>query len=156
MESEPKPLFIFLGPNQKGADNDAVVEELQHRLPDADVSTAGLQLANTNVLDLRTGLGMSFGSSTLLGLSVGLVMVAQSLYALVLDHLESYGALKAIGATDRQIARILIGQGLTIGLIGCVVGHLVSWLLWAAHLFTSIADRDHAVTSRDFNKLVKC
>lgn len=121
----------YLVSTDGNVDQQLVVDEIRKRLPDADVYTAEDFSWETRMYwILRTGLGMSFGSSTLLGVFVGLVMVAQSLYALVLDHLESFGALKAIGADDRQIGWILIGQGLTIAGIGCVVGQLVTGLLW--------------------------
>lgn len=121
----------FLVQTERGANRQAVVEEIRRRLPDADVYTAEAFSWKTRVYwMLRTGLGMSFGGSTLLGLAVGLVMVAQSLYAFVLDHLEHYAALKAIGATDGQIGRILLLQGLAIALLGTVVGNSLSVLIW--------------------------
>jgi putative ABC transport system permease protein len=120
----------FLVTLETGYNIDAVVSEIQRRLSYADVYPASDFSWKTRMYWIvRTGLGMSFGSSTLLGLAVGLMMVAQSLYAFVLDHLENYAALKAIGATDRQIAGILMTQGVVIATLGCVVGHLFSWLI---------------------------
>lgn len=110
-----------------------VARRLRDRLPYADVHTAQDFSRITRMYWIvRTGLGASFGSSTILGLFVGLAMVAQSLYSFVLDHLENYAALKAIGATDRQIGGVLLGQGLIVATVGSAIGHLVSWLLWAA------------------------
>lgn len=122
----------FLVTVQAGYSISTVVSEIQLRLRHADVYPAPVFSWKTRMYWIaRTGLGLSFGSSTLLGLAVGLLMVAQSLYAFVLDHLENYAALKAIGATDRQIAGILMTQGLVIAALGCVVGHLFSWLIVA-------------------------
>ncbi len=73
----------------------------------------------------RTGLGISFGAATLLGLAVGLVIVAQTLYASVLDRITEYAALKAIGATDRQIFTILSSQAVAMALVGSLVGLMV-------------------------------
>jgi putative ABC transport system permease protein len=70
----------------------------------------------------RTGLGISFGAATLLGLLVGLVMVAQSLYAMVLDRLSEFGTLKAMGAAERQVFGILLSQALAMALVGSMVG----------------------------------
>ncbi len=117
---------------RSGDDPHQVVQDIEARLPHADVYTAGDFSWLTRMYWIaRTGLGVSFGSATLLGLLVGLAMVTQSLFSFVVDHLENYAALKAIGGTDRQIGGILLGQGLIIAVIGCTAGHLVSWLLWA-------------------------
>jgi len=70
----------------------------------------------------RTGLGISFGAATLLGLLVGLVIVAQTLYASALDRLIEFGALKAIGAEERQLYGILLAQATTIALAGAIAG----------------------------------
>jgi putative ABC transport system permease protein len=80
----------------------------------------------------RTGIGISFGAATLLGLLVGQVMVAQTLYALVLDRLSEFATLKAIGAGEWQILSILAVQALCMALVGSLLGlacvALVQWL----------------------------
>jgi putative ABC transport system permease protein len=66
----------------------------------------------------RTGLGISFGAATLLGLLVGVVMVAQTLYAMVLDRLGEFGTLKAIGATEKQVYSLLLIQAVIMATAG--------------------------------------
>ena len=70
----------------------------------------------------RTGIGISFGASTLLGLLVGLMMVGQSLYALALDHVEDFATLKALGAEDRHVCRVILLQSLAIAAAGSLAG----------------------------------
>lgn len=70
----------------------------------------------------RTGIGISFGASTALGLLVGLMMVAQSLYALALDHQTDYATLKALGADDREVCAVILWQALTMAVLGSTVG----------------------------------
>lgn len=119
---------FFLVTVKPGYNIESVAQDVRRSLQQADVYPAKEFSWRTKVYWIvRTGLGMSFGSSTLLGLTVGLIMVAQSLYSFVLDHVEQYAALKAIGATDSQIAGVLMTQGLTLALAGCLLGHLVSW-----------------------------
>ncbi len=128
----PRRCSYFLAKVKPGHPIDEVIAQIRARLPHADVyATDDFSWATRMYWIVRTGLGVSFGSSTFLGLLVGLVMVAQSLYSFVVDHLENFAALKAIGATDRQIGGILFGQGLIIAVIGCVIGHATSWLIWA-------------------------
>ena len=73
----------------------------------------------------RTGLGISFGASTLLGLIVGLVIVAQTLYASVLDRLTEIGALKAIGARESQILGLILRQAIVLAMVGAAIGMCV-------------------------------
>lgn len=70
----------------------------------------------------RTGMGISFGAATLLGLFVGMVIVAQTLYTLVLDRLVEFGALKALGASGRQIYSILLAQATVMAMAGSLIG----------------------------------
>lgn len=108
---------------EPGADAAAVCRDIRACLPEVEACTrdeyAGWSI---DYWLKRTGLGISFGASTLLGLAVGLVIVAQTLYASVLDRLSEYAALKAIGATDRQIFAILSSQAVVMAIVGSLVG----------------------------------
>lgn len=109
-----------------GANHAHLRHELQRLLPDADVFLPEeLARVSKDYWMKRTGIGASFGAATLLGLIVGLVMVTQSLYALALDHINDFATLKAIGANDRQIFRIIIAQALLIAVAGSTIGMVV-------------------------------
>ncbi len=58
----------------------------------------------------------------MLGLLVGMVMVAETLYAMVLDRLGEFGTLKAIGARESQICSILLMQALIMATAGAALG----------------------------------
>jgi len=77
----------------------------------------------------RTGIGLSFGAATVLGLLVGLVMVAQTLYAMVLDRLGEFATLKAIGASERSVITVLLAQSITIAGIGITIGLIITFLI---------------------------
>lgn len=105
------------------ADRDAVAAALQRRVPQAAVLTPAqfARLSQTYWMQ-RTGVGLSFGASTLLGLLVGLLMVGQSLYALALDHRDDYATLKALGAEDRHVWGVIVFQSLAIAALGSAAG----------------------------------
>ncbi len=108
---------------EPGANVDKVCAAVANRVPDADTyPREEYSRISTDFWMTRTGLGISFGAATLLGLLVGMVMVAETLYALVLDRLGEFGTLKAIGATERQVFSILIMQALTMATVGSVFG----------------------------------
>jgi putative ABC transport system permease protein len=123
LKKDPGACSYILVELEPGADVEAVRQSVAQRVPDADVYHRDTySQISTDFWMTRTGLGISFGAATMLGLLVGMVMVAETLYALVLDRLGEFGTLKAIGATERQVFSILIIQALTMATLGSVLG----------------------------------
>jgi putative ABC transport system permease protein len=123
----------FLVQLEPGSDADKVCEHINTRLPEVEAYTKKEYSAiSVDYWITRTGIGISFGAATLLGLLVGMVIVAQTLYASVLDRIGEFGTLKAIGAADRQIYMILFLQAVLMATVGCVVGlAAVAGIQWA-------------------------
>ena len=108
---------------EPGADPQAVCAGIKQRLPEVEAfPKSTYSRISVNFWMTRTGLGISFGAATLLGLFVGLVIVAQTLYALVLDRLPEYGTLKAMGATEGQVFSLLVTQALSMATVGSALG----------------------------------
>ena len=123
LQKDPELCSYFLVQLQPGADPQAVCAAIRRRIPEIEAFPRDTySRISINFWTTRTGLGISFGAATLLGLLVGMVMVAQTLYALVLDRLEEFGTLKAIGATEGQIYSILLVQAFAMTAIGATVG----------------------------------
>lgn len=70
----------------------------------------------------NTGIPTSFGTTIILGFIVGIAISGQTFYTFVLENLRHLGALKAMGASDGLLARMLLVQALTVGLIGYGLG----------------------------------
>lgn len=70
----------------------------------------------------NTGIPISFGTTTILGFIVGVVICGQTFYAFVLENMRHLGALKAMGASNWTIARMLLLQAWTVGIIGYGIG----------------------------------
>lgn len=70
----------------------------------------------------NTGIPMSFGTTIILGFIVGIAISGQTFYTFVLENLKHLGALKAMGASNGLLARMLIVQALTVGLVGYGLG----------------------------------
>lgn len=78
-----------------------------------------------NFYKYETGIGTNILLMTAISFLVGLSISAQTFYAFVLENLERFGALKAIGARGRDLVRMILfqvavtafaGYGLGIGL----------------------------------------
>jgi putative ABC transport system permease protein len=123
LDKTPDVCSYYLVQTQPGADPRAVCAEIHRRVPQLDAFPRD-QYGKMSIdfWMTRTGLGISFGAATLLGLVVGLVMVAQTLYASVLDRLGEFGTLKAMGANESQVYSILFIQATIMATIGSVVG----------------------------------
>lgn len=87
--------------------------------------------------EFHTGLGMNLLIMTVVSFVVGLSISGQTFYTFIIENLERFGALKAIGAvTNELIAMILFqstftaltGYGLGIGLCSAVMT-LAKWRL---------------------------
>ncbi|HVJ66944.1 MAG TPA: FtsX-like permease family protein [Caulifigura sp.] len=119
-----------------GADVSGVLDQLNSLLPDARILTAKeFRSVSQSYWMNRTGIGLSFGAATALGLVVGLLIVGQGLYGLAAEHLPEYGALKAIGASGRQMVSLIVAQAATVAALGTVIG--IGLVVAIARQFTS-------------------
>jgi putative ABC transport system permease protein len=112
-----------------GADARAVQAELRRRLPYNDVLTRDeWAMQSRNYWVRSTGLGMSMGVTVFLGVLVGIVIVAQTLYTSAVEHIKEFGTVKAIGGSNLDIYRILGEQALVAAFLGFALGALFSYL----------------------------
>ncbi|MBI4510228.1 MAG: FtsX-like permease family protein [Deltaproteobacteria bacterium] len=70
----------------------------------------------------RTGVGVGFFMTAALGVIIGLVVVGQILYNGTLEHIREYGTLKAMGARNSGIVRVILYQALISAAVGFVMG----------------------------------
>lgn len=66
----------------------------------------------------NTGIPVAFGMTIILGFLVGIAVCGQTFYSFVLDNLRNLGAFKAMGASNRMLAAMLIMQALAVGFLG--------------------------------------
>jgi putative ABC transport system permease protein len=125
-----------------GADAAATQQALRARLPDADVLTNEQFASMSESYWLfTTGAGISLILSAILGLVVGIVIVAQTLYASTVDRLPEYATLRAIGAPKRYLYRIIVKQALLGAGFGYGIGMSIVVALVALSAESSAAPR---------------
>jgi len=111
-----------------GADAAAVQAELRRRLPYNDVLTSEQWAAQSRDYWVKsTGLGMNMGVTVFLGVLVGVVIVAQTLYTSAVEHIKEFGTVKAIGGSNLDIYRILGEQALIAAVLGFALGAVFSY-----------------------------
>ncbi len=110
-----------------GTDIEAVRTDLSKRLKDADILTqAEFRKRSTDYWLFKTGAGMALINGAVLGIIVGVVIVAQTLYASTKDHLNEFATLRALGASAGYIHRVIIAQALMSGILGYAFGIAMS------------------------------
>jgi putative ABC transport system permease protein len=70
----------------------------------------------------RTGVGVGFFMTATMGLIVGMVIVGQILYNATLDHSREYGTMKAMGAENVTVMRVVLYQALISAAVGVTAG----------------------------------
>lgn len=101
----------------------------------AAYTSAEFEAKTTNFLAGSTGIKANFGLAILLGFVIGLLVSGQTLYQFTLDNLRHFGALKAMGATNGMLVRMVCTQVLVVGLAGYGLG------LGTASLLGALIDR---------------
>lgn len=69
-----------------------------------------------------TGIPINFGIAVTLGFIVGTAIAGQTFYNFTLDNLRHFGALKAMGASNGTLLRMIMLQAIMVGSIGYGIG----------------------------------
>jgi putative ABC transport system permease protein len=80
----------------------------------------------------RTGIATGFFLTAALAVVIGLVIVGQILYNGTLEHIKEYGTLKAMGASNGAITKVIVYQALVSAVIGIGVGSVIATLVGVA------------------------
>jgi putative ABC transport system permease protein len=102
-----------------GVDREKVLEEVRAQTGDAEVLTTDEFRSRSRSFWLfGTGAGAALFAGALLGVIVGTVIVAQTLYSSTKDHLKEFATLRAMGSSNRYIYNVIIYQALLNAVIG--------------------------------------
>jgi putative ABC transport system permease protein len=70
----------------------------------------------------NTGIPVNFGITVSLAFIVGAVVAGQTFYLFTIENLKQFGALKAIGISNRRLVAMILLQALIVGSIGYGIG----------------------------------
>ena len=84
----------------------------------------------------QTGLGINLLIMTAISFVIGLSISGQTFYSFVIENIEKFGALKAIGAKGRELVAMILFQASFVALLGFGMGiGLCSITIWLARLY---------------------
>jgi putative ABC transport system permease protein len=86
------------------------------RSSDFAQSTVGFLLGNS-------GIGFSIGSLIVFALIAGFFIIGLTMYSAALDRIKDYGTLKAIGATNGYITKLILLQAFLFAIVGFAIGY---------------------------------
>jgi putative ABC transport system permease protein len=116
-DPRPSSLALYLKP---GSDPEAVARRLARRWPGLQVRANGA-LRERVLRIFRQTFAITYALEVI-GLGVALAGLAQSLAGLALARRAEIRTLRALGAPDRAVAGVLLGEGLGVALAGCLGG----------------------------------
>jgi putative ABC transport system permease protein len=112
---------------EPGADALAVRNEIRKSVPDSDVLTkAEFRTRSLNHWLFATGAGVALIGGAILGLIVGTVIVAQTLYSSTKDHLNEFATLRALGSSSGYIHRVILAQAALSAVLGYALGMTIA------------------------------
>ncbi len=112
---------------ERGADIEEVRANILANVKDVDVLTGPEFSRKTQrYWTFTTGAGIALLLAAVLGLAVGFVVVAQTIYATTMDHLKEFGTLKAMGASNAYVCGVILTQALIGAVMGYAMGIIIS------------------------------
>jgi putative ABC transport system permease protein len=116
-----------------GADREVVRAEIRRRLPFKDVYSRDEWARRSRDYWVKsTGIGLNMMLTVFLGILVGVVVVAQTLYTSTMEHIKEFGTVKAIGGSNADIYKILAEQAAIAAVAGFALGGALSMALGPA------------------------
>ena len=139
-EAREDQLAYILVTVAPGVRSREVLESLRARLTDVDIYTREEFSRRTRFYWMfTTGAGLAVLTAALMGLVVGVAVVAQTIYAATMDHIREYGTLKAMGATNGYLYRVLIEQAVWSAVLG------YAFAMFAAHFIVQASEKGGAL-----------
>ncbi len=126
--SSDSPVTYVLIKAAPGEDLQLLKQRIESELSGTKAFTKNELISSTQAYwQNRTGIGFILGLGAIVGVIVGMVVVAQILYTSVSENLREFGTLKAMGASDWDIYSVILEQSLWMALLGYVPGLLLCW-----------------------------
>lgn len=100
-------------------DKERVIKEINQLYPNLRAwDVKKLQQSTVKEILISSNMGMSFGTLVVFAMISGFFIIGLTLYSSALDRVKDYGTLKAIGAKNSFVNKLLITQAFLYALIG--------------------------------------
>jgi putative ABC transport system permease protein len=113
---------------QRAQQRAVVAKRIRAALPDLAVHESP-DFVRFHEEEMESGVVPVFATAAFFGAVVAAFIVALMLYNSVLERREDYATLKALGASQRTLLRIVLAQALLVTTAGCVLGGIIVAIL---------------------------
>lgn len=117
-----EPVTYVLVKCKAGEDVEAVRARINALPHLAAYTTEQMSMRTRDYWSSRTGVGAGFFTTAVLGIIVGFVVVGQILYSGTLQYIREYGTLKAMGARNSAVVKVILSQAMISAALGFIVG----------------------------------
>jgi putative ABC transport system permease protein len=130
---------FFLVQAEPGTDVVQLQKRLASRLSGIEVLTAA-EFRDRSLQQwlFSTGAGVALIGGAILGLLVGTVIVAQTLYSSTKDHLNEFATLRALGSSAAYIHKVILAQAALSAVLGYVLGMAIALVVVAFSTYTAL------------------
>ena len=120
----------FLVRLKPGADRERVRQGILAAVPAIQALTpAEFSDQSRSFWLLRTGAGAALVAGAILAVIVGTVIVAQTLYSSTKEHLYEFATLRAMGASNTYIDKVIVCQALIDTIVGLAIAGLIGLVI---------------------------
>lgn len=107
---------------KEGEDVNHVVNQINNSIYGVRAwRTSSLSSSTIKSVLASTGLGASTGSLVGFAIIAGFFIIGLTMYSSALDRIKDYGTLKAIGATDSYIRKLILTQATLFAVVGFLI-----------------------------------
>lgn len=115
----PYDISVIIVDLKSSSDKSQVISDVQKLFPELRCWDArALQKSTVKEILITSNMGMSFGTLVIFAIVSGFFIIGLTLYSSALDRLKDYGTLKAIGATNSYVNKLIIMQAFLYALFG--------------------------------------
>jgi putative ABC transport system permease protein len=139
LRADPNSSTYYLVQVSPGADLDSVRAGLGGNLSDAEVLTSK-EFHDRSLAQwlYGTGAGAALIAGAILGIIVGTVIVAQTLYSSTKEHLNEFATMRAMGSSAFYIHQVILCQAFLSAVIGFFIAAILAWIIVQATATTAV------------------
>lgn len=119
---ERKLLSFILVKAKSGQNINELTKRIRAETGLAAYTQDGFKELTYNYFMKNTGIPINFGMSVTLGFIVGAAIAGQTFYNFTLENIRQFGVLKAMGASNWVLLRMILLQAVLVGSIGYGLG----------------------------------
>ena len=114
-------IMVNIAPNQNADDVVAAINKKVFGVK--AFKAADLRTSTIDTVIATTGIAQSTGTLIIFALIAGLFIIGLTMYSSALDRIKDYGTLKAIGASNGYIRKLILSQSVVFAVVGYILAY---------------------------------